>query len=1044
MTTSLPITATLHKSYGQNGGVTLRSFGGNNRLVITHVVASPAATAAGLKRGLEVLSMNNVDCSVLSEASAQKLLEGDEMVTFLLGEMGGTTTPGTLVTAVLAKTAKEDLIGLGLRVGSDGSSVCVGKIKGQAATTDLKTGMILKSINNFDCVGLNTDQAGKLLTEATGTFTVLAQVPDVLADHGKMGDRMTDCVTATVEIKDDRERAGPGLDVMMVNSVVDSSRMILIKSIDPAGPYYGSGLRLGMQVLKIQNVDCTAKSAATASQVQTLLCDASQVGETVMVLAKECSNRHEPGRLLTVVITKEAADTKLGVVLALKAGKLIVRKINDGSLGSTSELEQGMVVHSINNVTFGGTNASTAAAAILQETEGMLTFVVQIPGPSKMKFNPNQLVAATIVKDDLEVKTGMGMTTKKGALTITKIAEDSLTADTSLQPGMKLLLIGNVDVSEKTAKEAAALLNEAEGEMTILAKKPDLVPGSYVVAHLKVPMTAEGEEKPKVGLKFKPSKAQAAFAVTGITEDSLAAGSELEEGMLIKSVNNVDVATKKSSEKVIEMFKVEPGSVLNVLAVVPGGQASLPVTELVTGVVENAEAAATGALEYDEDAKKIMVTEEGATGFFYGTAIRAGMEILSINNIDSSVFSKAGLEMLLKKDRSLVVLAKRQPLPKDLLLMEVIEKENANVTVGIGLLPKKGKLIISSIKDGSLASNTKLLPGMELLSIDNEDIKGMEPVKVAKILKFHQGKLSIVASTKEGPITKDGCKIVSLVTAVLEKTEKESRVGVTFVRKGGKLTITKIAEDGLATESDLLVGMEVLTINNVDVTEMPASEAAALMTEPDGCIQILAKRPILRAGAYITAAIAKESPTASLGVKLGVTKSGTAVVKKIVPQSPASFTELEAGMVIKSIDNTETTKMPAKEVAKLLATDKLTITILAQLTAETAVGRASFTSMRSLSGAESLAADTIATAMTDGDASLKASSTHKVLVEDQENLNLDDILESPEDEPEMDATPKKNTAPAPMVSATPDMMETITIVQGGRRQSLEVKNVVDC
>ena len=1038
--TALPITATLHKTYGQDGGVTLRTFGG--KLVITHVDSNSEATEAGLKRGLEVLSMNNVDCSVLSEASAQKLLQSDEMVTFLLSEMGGTTTPGTLVTAVLVKQAKEDMIGLGLKLGSDGSSVCVGKTKGQAAETDLKTGMILKSINNFDCVGLNTDQAGKLLTEATGTFTVLAQVPDVL---GSMGDRMTDCVTATVEIKDDdRQNAGPGLDVMMVDSVVDSSKMILIKSIDADGPYYGSGLRLGMQVLKIQNVDCTTKSGAKASQVQQLLCDASQVGETVMVLARECSNRRETGSLLTVVITKESADTKLGVVLAMKGGKLVVRKINDGSLGSTSELEEGMIVHSINNITF-GSNASTAAATLLKETEGALTFVCQIPGPSKMKFNSNQLVAATIVKDDLQVKTGLGMTTKKGALTITKITEDSLTAETPLQPGMKIILIGNVDVTGKTAKEAAALLNEAEGEITILAKKPDLEPGSYVVAHIKVPMTEEGEEKPKVGLKFKPSKAQAAFTVTGITEDSLAAGSDLEEGMLIKSVNNVDVATKKSSEKVLDMFKVEPGSVLNVLAVVPGGTASLPVTELVTGAVENAEAAATGALEYDEEAKKIMVTEEGATGFFYGTAVRAGMEILSINNIDASVFSKAGLEVLLKKERSLVVLAKRQPLPKDLLLMEVVEKENANVSVGIGLLPKKGKLIISSIKDGSLASNTKLLPGMELLSIDNEDVKGMDPVKVAKILLQHQGKLSIVASTKEGPITKDGCKIVSLVTAVIEKTEKESRVGVAFVRRGGKLTITKIAEDGLATESDLLVGMEVLLINNVDVTEMPASEAAALMTEPTGSVHIVAKRPILRAGAYITAAIAKESPTSSLGIKLGVTKSGTAVVKSITSQSPASFTELEAGMVIKSIDNIETTKMPAKEVAKLLATEKLTITILAQLTAETAVGRASFTSMRSLSGAESLAADTIATSMTEGDASLKASSTHKVLVEGDENINLDDILESPEDEPEMDATPKKATKEAaPMVSATPDMMETITIVQGGRRQSLEVKNVVDC
>jgi predicted metalloprotease with PDZ domain len=389
----------------------------------------------------------------------------------------------------------------------------------------------------------------------------------------------------------------------------------------------------------------------------------------------------------------------------------------------------------------------------------------------------------------------------------------------------------------------------------------------------------------------------------------------------------------------------------------------------------------------------------------------------------------------------LVFLAKQQPLPKNALLTEVITKESQSDPVGIGLRIANGKIIISSIRDGSLASPTQLMPGMELVSIDNEDCFGANAMIVSKMLRDAVGKITIVASTKNGNLTKSGESNadVSLVTAMLDKTEKDTRVGLTIVRKFNKLIITKISEDGLAAESDLLVGMEVLSINNKDVSDMQSSEAGALLAEAEGTLTILAKRPNLPPGSYVTAAINKESSGASLGIKLGVTRSGEVVVKSVTLGSPASFTELEEGMLIKSINNVDTTKMPPRDVALLLKSPENPITILAQTTTVVAMGRASFTSMRSLTSARSLADDTINSCLSGSQKDWLDSSSHHM------KPDLEEISESDE----TDVTPTPKAPPKTrMVSKVPEspkaIHDTITIVQGGRRTSLTVKNVVDC
>ncbi|CAB9496639.1 PDZ domain (Also known as DHR or GLGF) [Seminavis robusta] len=1031
------ITATIHKQYGSDGGITLRSLGG--KLIVSFV--ERGEHTAGLKRGMQVMTMNNVDCSMLSDVSAQQLLNADEMVTFLCKEREGARMPGTVVTCVLNKPTPTSSIGIGMKTVAGQVMISSISSTGLAFNSDLQVGMYIKSVNNFEFAGLNPNQASTLIAQAQNKLEIIAQFPGVAPK--------TNLISATVEIPEEEDEEvnvdadtteAPekknlaGLELMTANNHTTGAPMVVIKSIDPDGPFFGSELRVGMQISKVQNIDCT-NPKVKAEQVNALIQDSAKPGENIALLAQDCfSARRAPGAFLTVIVTKPTINTKLGIVLASKANKLFIKKIASGTLGSTTELEPGMIVHSINNhaVTH---KSSAEAAQILGAAEGHITFLVQIEGNALL--DPSRLVTALMVKKHDSTKVGLAMKMQGGKIVITKNSESGLAKDTDLKVGMRVIRINNVDLTKKKATDAADLLVKATGVLTVIAQKPDLAPGTHVVASIPVPVVAPGEKPPSKGIKIKAIGDN--YVVSGITEGGPASETDLQVGMLIKSLNNVDCASLKSLDKVLAMF-TNATEKLNILACTPKGK-PLNTSQLVTGSIDITEKTEVteGALAYDSETGKITVTEGAAAGFLFGTALRAGMEILAINNVETNIFSKTGLETMIKGQGKLVFLAKRQELPRNLLITEIITKTEANTPLGIGIRSKSGRIYISSIKDGTLASTTKLLPGMELVSIDNEDCRNMDALVIAKLLRDAPvGNITIVASTKTGSITKHGNdNNISFVTALIEKGAVDNKVGLAFVRKRGQLVVTKITEGTATADTDLLVGMEVLSINNNDVTEMPSGEAAKLLSEAEGTITVLAKRPSLPAGSYLTAAIIKETPETSIGIKLAGTKQGNCIIKDVVPQSPASFTELEEGMVIRSINNVQTKGMPTKEVAELLKANVTSVTILCQTTKEVAMGRASFRSMRSLTSARSLTDDTIESSWSGEE---KERMSKRGSIGDSTPFNLEDIQETPEEDVYKPSSPP--TASKAVISSLAP--ETITIVTGGRRESFTVKNVVEC
>lgn len=132
------------------------------------------------------------------------------------------------------------------------------------------------------------------------------------------------------------------------------------------------------------------------------------------------------------------------------------------------------------------------------------------------------------------------------------------------------------------------------------------------------------------------------------------------------------------------------------------------------------------------------------------------------------------------------------------------------------------------------------------------------------------------------------------------------------------------------SQTDLKVGMQVLSVNNHECTNIPVSEAANILMAAEGNVTILAKQPELSPGALITVSIVKEQADSSIGIGLGVLNNKV-VISSIKYGSLASNTDLQVGMAVKAVNNVDCGRKEPKDVAKMFADATGAVMILAEV-----------------------------------------------------------------------------------------------------------------
>lgn len=173
------------------------------------------------------------------------------------------------------------------------------------------------------------------------------------------------------------------------------------------------------------------------------------------------------------------------------------------------------------------------------------------------------------------------------------------------------------------------------------------------------------------------------------------------------------------------------------------------------------------------------------------------------------------------------------------LLSATVIKNSPTEQIGINLM--RDDTVVYSINRGEEDEGSCLLrhcpfqAGDRVLSINNKRTNHMDSAEAARILREASGFVTIVCHNHGG----DPCLIETMIT----KANKNQRSGMGLKSTGSRdLRVSSINENGLFAQSLLNVGDRILTINEVDVTEVDARVACDIIKNSPDRVTVLARQ----------------------------------------------------------------------------------------------------------------------------------------------------------------------------------------------------------
>lgn len=432
-------------------------------------------------------------------------------------------------------------------------------------------------------------------------------------------------VTVTITKAGPDSKVGIGLGVT-------SSGEVLITSIKPGSLAKYTALEGGMIIKSVNGV-----GAVSAPQTATMLKDAP--GTVTIVAERPKPRAAEPEgtvpssdpNTVTVTLQKANPDTKVGIGLGKSPGTggVIITSIKEGGLAEGTALQNGMLIKSINGIDVTGKTPQDAVA-LLKDAPGSVTIVAErsspaasaavasapaastpvVPVPPTTSSDPNT-VTVTLTKDspDTKVGIGLGKSASNGEVVITSIKEGGLAEGTALEKDMQIKNINGVDITGKTPQDAVALMKEAQGSVTIVAERQAAPSSTNIVT---VTLVKDSPDT-KVGLSLGKSAANGEIVITNIKEGGLADGKGLKTGMLIKSVNGVNVAGKMPQDA-ITLLRNAPDAI-TIVAERPTSTSGGPATAGSPAIAARSAPSGSKTAELQEQAPPTTTTttnEDGA------------------------------------------------------------------------------------------------------------------------------------------------------------------------------------------------------------------------------------------------------------------------------------------------------------------------------------------------------------------------------------------------------------------------------------------------
>ena len=157
----------------------------------------------------------------------------------------------------------------------------------------------------------------------------------------------------------------------------------------------------------------------------------------------------------------------------------------------------------------------------------------------------------------------------------------------------------------------------------------------------------------------------------------------------------------------------------------------------------------------------------------------------------------------------------------------------ARVGLGLGISRVTKRLTISSL-EGPFGK-TELRVGMTVLKINNTACNGLSVDEAECVIDQSEGSVTILADSNP-EIEAD-----ELIVATAVKPTKYTKVGLGLEQRGNLIRIQTVDSAGIFAKTDIVPGMTLLKINNIEVAGMTLNEAIGMMVETEDLLTILAR-----------------------------------------------------------------------------------------------------------------------------------------------------------------------------------------------------------
>jgi C-terminal processing protease CtpA/Prc len=495
------VTVTVNKPAADSTiGLSLNYYDGGKILART-ILDDGLFTNTELQAGFILLSVNGVDVKGMSTPQVMKL--------FVDAEPGDITVVAEDVGLRIASFVKDSSIpkiGIGLK--ERNGSILISSIAEDgmiAKHSNIKVGQRLLGVNGVPCKSLSSREAIALFKELDA-LTVMTE----------------DIGLTSVTVKKDSPTAKIGIGLKTING------HLIISSIAEDGLFANTELKCAQKLMSVNATYCDTLSKVEAVNLL-------KSAEDSLTLVTEDIG------LISVSVTKETVDSKLGIALSDINGKIVITSVAPDGVFADSPIVPGLRLLCINTTLCKGMSKADAIT-ILKETVGVITIIAEEVG----------LITAVGVKETPEMKIGIGLKDMSGNVIVSSIAEDSVFLNTPLKVGHKILSINKVNIDGLDKYEAIKLFKNVEGAITVMAEDVGLV-GATV-------MKPSADTKVGIGIK----EVDGDLYISSIYDSGLFTKSDLREDMKIVSVNRKSVRGMNKVDA-IKLIKESEGE-LSVIA----------------------------------------------------------------------------------------------------------------------------------------------------------------------------------------------------------------------------------------------------------------------------------------------------------------------------------------------------------------------------------------------------------------------------------------------------------------------------------------------